>query len=88
MYILDGNNPIVFSTNEMFLCDCVEALKKAGYEISCSEKLQHKKRLLYEINQHSYEKVLGSASMPSVAKIIVDYVEKERFVALEYEFVG
>ncbi|MCI2152453.1 MAG: hypothetical protein LKK49_04185 [Leuconostoc mesenteroides] len=90
-YLLDDSNngkPLVFSTNEQFFYDCQEALTKAGYELSCSEKLKHKKRLLFEINQHGSETVLGSASMPSVVKIIVDYVEKEHFVALEYEFVG
>lgn len=90
-YLLDDNNndkPIVFSKNEQFLYDCQEALKKAGYELSRSEKLKHKKRLLFEINQQDTETVLGSASMPSVAKIIVDYVREEHFVTLEYEFVG
>lgn len=86
-YLLDDGKPIVFSTNEMFLYDCQEALTKAGYELSRSEKLKHKKRLPFEINQHGTETVLGSASMPSVAKIIVDYVGKEHSVNLEYEFV-
>jgi len=88
-YLLDDNNddkPIAFSTNEMFLYDCQEVLAKKGYELSLSENLKHKKRLPYEINQHGTETVLGSVNLPSVAKIIIDYVEKEHFVALEYEF--
>lgn len=90
-YLLNYDNncePIVFSTNEQFLYDCQEALTKAGYRLLLLEKPQHKKVLLYEINQHGTETVLGSASMPSVAKTIVDYVGKERSVNLEYEFVG
>ena len=90
-YLLDYDNncnPIVFSTNEQFLYDCQEALTKVGYRLLLSEKLQHKKVLLFEINQHGTETVLGSTSMPSVAKIIVDYVGKEHSVNLEYEFVG
>ncbi|KAA8371910.1 hypothetical protein FE415_07480 [Leuconostoc carnosum] len=86
-YLLDDDKPIVFSTNEMFLSDCQDALTNKGYELSRSEKLKHKKKLPYNINQHGTETVLGSVSLPSVAKTIIEYVEKEHFVALEYEFI-
>lgn len=90
-YLLNYDNnckPIVFSTNEQFFYDCQEALTKAGYRLLLSENPQHKKVLLYEINQHGTETVLGSANMPSVAKIIVDFFEVTYHAHLEYEYVG
>lgn len=88
-YLIDMSNgkKILKSEDEMFIYDCEQALKEKGYELCLSEETSDD-NLKFDVVRPFIHVTLGSASMPSVAKIIVDFVEATYHEHLEYEYVG
>ncbi|KAA8377135.1 hypothetical protein [Leuconostoc carnosum] len=88
-YLIDMSNgkKIVKSEKKMFIYDCERALKEKGYELSLLEE-NSDDELQFDVVQPFIHVALGSVSMPSVAKIIVDFVEATYHERLRYEYVG
>lgn len=88
-YLIDMSNgkKIVKSEKKTFIYDCERALEEKGYELSLLEE-NSDDELQFDVVQPFINVALGSVSMPSVAKIIVDFVEATYHEHLEYEYVG